>query len=345
MVDPTDSDAPSKDASPSDSSGSSNKGFMALAQYRYECFIEAGKRKLHYYDPEVSDSDRFIMSFVIYFMVLLMVVFAADYGAQLMYEDSDSLGPLQTLEAEIVYQVQKEVFDMPVVINRTSKTIWYDTEVKWRGMILSDDDDDGGFGLRIASVCTGFHEMVFLGVLVMGFRGPPVKIRAKWTAILLGVVFIENLFRIFILYPLALYKGRQYEEWFHYHWWHTGQYVFIMTLFVLWFFFVARKYIDPEEASKCPKKSTADGEEKIGEKDVIEEKELDNSRDNVENKGQDTDKDTDAGMKKDKELDSEKEIGDTSDEEVGRGDESTGNYIEDRSGIPDDPLESATRED
>jgi len=218
MVDPTENDAPPKDASPSDSSESSHKGFIALAQDRYECFIEAGKRTLHYYDPEVTDTERFIMSYLIYFSVLLMVVFTADYAAQLMYEDSDSLGPLQELEAEIVYQVQKEVFDMPVVINRASKTTWYATEVEWRGMILSDEDDDGGFGLRIASVCTGFHEMVFLGVLVMGFRGPPVKIRAKWTGILLGVVFIENLFRIFILYPLALYKGRQYEEWFHYHW-------------------------------------------------------------------------------------------------------------------------------
>lgn len=265
MVDPTrDSESGSGSAKPSTSSKAPSPGMVASLERKYEEFIEFGKRKLHYYDPGVSDNDRFLMSFLIYFMFLLMVVFTADYLAQKTYEDSDSLGPLQHLEVEIVYKIQHDYFDMPVYVNRTSKTIWYDTTKEWNGQNLSADERIGGFGLQIDSVCTGFHEMVFLGVLVMGFRGVSVKLRAKWTVILLGIVFVENLFRIFALYPIALYWGRDFEEWFHHYWWHYGQYAFIMMLFGLWFFFVARKQIGPEKGNEekgKDKKDTNDASE------------------------------------------------------------------------------------
>ena len=61
---------------------------------------------------------------------------------------------------------------------------------------------------------------------------------------------VENLFRIFALYPMAIYWGRKFEDWFHFYWWHYGQYAFIMTLFGLWFFFVARKYVNAEEYTR-----------------------------------------------------------------------------------------------
>lgn len=259
MVDPTRENEPDPGSSKStNSSKRQSKGIVASLEEGYEGFIELGKRKLRYYDPDVTDDQRFLMSFLIYFMFLLMVVFVADYLAQKTYEDSDSLGPLQNLEVEIVYTVQKDYFDMPVYVNRTSKTIWYDTTKEWNGQNFTADERIGGFGLQIDSVCTGFHEMVFLGVLVLGFRGVPFRMRAKWTAILLGIVFVENLFRIFALYPLALYKGRDFEDWFHYYWWHYGQYAFIMLLFGLWFFFVARNYIHPDEQEKSGKDKVGD---------------------------------------------------------------------------------------
>jgi exosortase/archaeosortase family protein len=248
MVDETTGDIPAKgDGKISSSSSGTSSGFLGSIEEMYEDLIEKGKRKLGYYRPDVTENDRFLMSFLIYFTVLLMVVFTADYLAQKTYEDSNSLTPLQELEVDIIYKVQHDYFDMPVVVNRTSNTIWYDTNAEWRGQTLTQDEKIGGFGLEIASVCTGFHEMVFLGVLVLGFRGVPVKLRLKWAAILLSIVFVENLFRIFALYPLALYYGRDFEEWFHFYWWHYGQYAFIMGLFGLWFIFVARKYVNPEE--------------------------------------------------------------------------------------------------
>lgn len=213
----------------------------------YENLIETGKRRIGYYRSDVSDGDRFLMSFLIYFSVLLMVVFTADYLAQKVYEDSDSLTPLQELEVEIIYRVQKDVLGMPVTVNRTSNTIWYDTNAEWRGQTFAQEEKIGGFGLEVASVCTGFHEMVFLGVLVLGFRGVPFRLRVKWAIILLAIVFVENLFRIGALYPLAIYQGREFQEWFHFYWWHYGQYIFIMGLFGLWFLFVARKNVIGQE--------------------------------------------------------------------------------------------------
>jgi len=216
----------------------------------YNALIEKGKRKLGYYNPDMTDRDRFLMSFLIYFTVLIMVVFVADLLAQMVYEDSNSLYPLQVTEAKLIERTQSDIFGIPV--NRVNATLYYDVDAEWHGQSLSKDDKIGGFNLEIDSVCTGFHETVFLGVLILGFRGVPLRLRAKWAVIFSLVIFVENLFRIFALYPMALYWGRDFEEWFHYYWWHYGQYAFIMTLFGLWFVFVARKYVNPDAINVNP---------------------------------------------------------------------------------------------
>lgn len=232
----------------------------------YDSLIEKGKRKLGYYNPDMTDRDRFIMSFAIYFTVLMMVVFIADLLAQMVYEDSDSLYPLQVGEAEIIARVQRDIFQIDVT--RVNTTLYYNVDEPWRGRSLSKEEKVGGFNLEIDSVCTGFHETVFLSVLIIGFRGVPLKLRVKWAAIFSLIIFVENLFRIFALYPMALYWGRDFEEWFHYYWWHYGQYAFIMTLFGLWFIFVARRYISLETIPQ----SKNDGGEKLTLPEAVSEK-------------------------------------------------------------------------
>lgn len=234
----------------------------------YNALIEKGKRKLGYYNPDMTDRDRFLMSFLIYFTVLIMVVFVADLLAQMVYEDSNSLYPLQVTEAKLIESTQSDIFGMPV--NRVNATLYYDVDAEWHGQSLSKDDKIGGFNLEIDSVCTGFHETVFLGVLILGFRGVPLRLRAKWAVIFSLVIFVENLFRIFALYPMALYWGRNFEEWFHYYWWHYGQYAFIMTLFGLWFVFVARKYVNPDAIEEKEKKESEE-KEREHEENWIEE--------------------------------------------------------------------------
>jgi len=275
---------------------------FAGAKRRYDEFIEKGKRKLGFYHPDVTENDRFLMSFLIYFMFLFMVVFIADYGAQKIYEDSNSLESLQEAEAEIVYRVQKDYFDMPVTLNESSKTLWYDTSAEWRGHTMSKDDRIGGFGLQIDSVCTGFHEIVFLSVLVLGFRGVPVKLRIKWVIILDIIVFVENLFRIFALYPMAMYWGRDFEAWFHHYWWHYGQYLFIMSLFVLWFFLVARKYVNADEYTEMMDSKMKAS--RLNENDSVDTKKL-KSDDRTENRtvdkeimSNDTEESKNAGVEK-----------------------------------------------
>jgi len=81
---------------------------------------------------------------------------------------------------------------------------------------------------KIGPECTGFHETIFIMLLVLGFRYISWKIKIKWALILGGIIFIENIFRIVLLYPLAVWKGADWEEKFHFYWWHYGQYMVLV---------------------------------------------------------------------------------------------------------------------
>ena len=100
--------------------------------------------------------------------------------------------------------------------------------------------------MEIVAECTGLHETVFLGLLILCFRGVKPMIRAKWAIYAVIFIFVENLIRIISGYYLInMYDFSTWDK-FHYFWWHTGQYALIMGVFVLWVMMVAGK---PENKS------------------------------------------------------------------------------------------------
>jgi len=193
---------------------------------------------------DMSERDRFIIHFALYFLGLIVLVFLADLAAVSIYENSNSLEPLQRLETKLVAGFQNETMGIDVRYNGT--VLFYDEDQEFWGHTLSEREKIGGVSFEVSATCSGFHETVFLSVLILGFYGVPMKKKLKWAGIFAVVIFVENLFRMIILFPYYLIYGRDEGELLHYNWWHHYQYIFIMALFMLWFYFVAWKDIDKE---------------------------------------------------------------------------------------------------
>ena len=58
--------------------------------------------------------------------------------------------------------------------------------------------------LYVSDECAGFHEMIFISVLIMMTTGVPQRLRIKSALVACGVVYILNIVRLLVLYPLAI---------------------------------------------------------------------------------------------------------------------------------------------
>ncbi len=205
----------------------------------------------------MKESDRFWIRFALYFLALMVTVFLADLAAISIYEESDSLHPLQTVETYFVAEFQEHV--LGIKLTRDDNVIHYNVDQEFRGHTLEDHEKRGGVSFEVSATCSGFHETVFLSVLILGFYGVSWRKKLKWAGIMAVVIFIENLARMAILFPYYLVYGKEEGELLHYNWWHHYQYIFIMGLFLLWFWFVARKdmeeQLDKIEAKEKKEKS------------------------------------------------------------------------------------------
>jgi len=194
-------------------------------------------------DSDLSESDLYFMNLCVSFLLLVVVVFVADLAARTMYEDPDSLSTVQGFEAWAVATVQREV--LGVEVEADGKYIDYDSGQVYHGYSLTREERVGDFVFEVSSTCSGLHEMVFLSVLVGGFPGAGgVGKRLKWAGIMAGLMFVENLFRMGILFFFAWMISRDFEGKFHYHFWKYGQYMVMMSFFMIWFYFVAWKDLD-----------------------------------------------------------------------------------------------------
>ena len=58
--------------------------------------------------------------------------------------------------------------------------------------------------LYVSDECAGVHEMIFISVLIMMTTGVPQRLRIKSAIVACGVVYILNIVRLLVLYPLAI---------------------------------------------------------------------------------------------------------------------------------------------
>lgn len=97
------------------------------------------------------------------------------------------------------------------------------------------------FEMQIIALCTGISELVFFTFLVLLFRGPSWRTKGKGLAIFLPVIFIINIIRLLMIYPLALWFGVQAMWDIHWFIWKYGMLAVLLALFSAWYLLFAEK--------------------------------------------------------------------------------------------------------
>jgi len=105
-----------------------------------------------------------------------------------------------------------------------------------------EGDGEMSQGIEITGICAGLREMAVIATLVLLVGGVRWRLKIKWAAILTGLIFLENLLRIFLIHPISLAYGWDFAwNQFHQFFWEVGQLISIMVLFLLWFVLVAMR--------------------------------------------------------------------------------------------------------
>lgn len=113
---------------------------------------------------------------------------------------SDTLAPIQVTEAYLWNAATNLLF------GEGSATL--STHNGWLTRLdLMHPNFPGHFdsiGLYVSDECAGVHEMLFLSTLVIMTDGVPQRQKLKSIAVMCGIVYVLNLARLVVFYPIAL---------------------------------------------------------------------------------------------------------------------------------------------
>ena len=99
-------------------------------------------------------------------------------------------------------------------------------------------------GLYVSDECAGVHEMIFLSTLVMMTDGVPQREKWKAVAVMCGIVYVLNILRLVVFYPIALDSCLETPNvqacltpmWqFHETVYTWGFLVVLVTMWLVWF--------------------------------------------------------------------------------------------------------------
>ena len=113
-------------------------------------------------------------------------------------QPTNTLGLIQESEAWIWYHLTELIYG-PGVATLSEYNGWT-TLVTFQ----SPDFWQGELRLNISDECAGVHEMIFISVLIMMTTGVPQRLRIKSALVACGIIYVLNIVRLVVLYPLAL---------------------------------------------------------------------------------------------------------------------------------------------
>ena len=180
--------------------------------------------------------DRFLFDTGFNFILVVAIVLPVDLLFQYATQDTNSLSYYQTFMTHLLIWI----------LSLAGVNAHYSTHTGTP--VVSVEGLSAGW--EIASACTGLHETLFIGLLVLLFRGVRPRVRVKWAVIFALIIFVETLLRILAGYPMERNLGFATWDRFHFYWWHYGQYAFIMLLFIIWVNTVAYKDILKQRKQK-----------------------------------------------------------------------------------------------
>ena len=168
-------------------------------------------------------------------------------------QPTNTLGPIQESEAWIWYQLTELIYG-PGSATLSEYNGWT-TLVTLRHSDFWADQ----IRLYVSDECAGVHEMIFITVLIMMTTGVPQRLRIKSALVACGIVYVLNIMRLLLLYPLALsgcaenpnlMNCEQPMYDFHSFFYQWGFLIILILMWLAWFKWVnAGDLIRKEQAS------------------------------------------------------------------------------------------------
>jgi exosortase/archaeosortase family protein len=113
-------------------------------------------------------------------------------------QPANTLGLIQESEAWIWYQLTELIYG-PGAATLSEHNGWT-TLVTLRHPDFWADQ----IRLYVSDECAGVHEMLFITVLIMMTSGVPQRLRIKSAVVACGIIYVLNIVRLLLLYPLAV---------------------------------------------------------------------------------------------------------------------------------------------
>ena len=113
-------------------------------------------------------------------------------------QPSNTLAWIQTVEAFLWHNLSNLLFGA----GSTEFSIHQDWWI--RVDLVNANFPDGRLALYVGDECAGVHEMLFISTLVLLTDGVTQRVKLRSMAVLCSIVFILNIIRLTLLYPLAL---------------------------------------------------------------------------------------------------------------------------------------------
>lgn len=153
-------------------------------------------------------------------------------------QPTNTLGIIQESEAWIWYQLTELIYG-PGAATLSEYNGWTTLVTLQHPDFYYDH-----IRLYVSDECAGVHEMIFITVLIMMTTGVPQRLRIKSALVACGIVYVLNIIRLLILYPLAVsgcneYPNLQYCEQpmhdFHSFVYQWGFLIILVLMWLAWF--------------------------------------------------------------------------------------------------------------
>ncbi len=154
---------------------------------------------------------------------------------------SDTLAPIQVTEAWIWQGLTALIYGDGSVVYTTHNGWW--TRVD----LYHSNFSGGSIALYVSDECAGVHEMIFISTLVLLTDRVPWKLKKRTIAVMCGIVYVLNIARLVVLYPLAVSScandprgfrcasGMWEFHTFVYQW---GFLIVLVIMWLVWFLWV-----------------------------------------------------------------------------------------------------------
>ncbi len=153
-------------------------------------------------------------------------------------QPTNTLGLLQESEAWIWYHLTEFIYG-PGAATLSEYNGW-NTMVTLKHTNFFGDN----IYLYVSDECAGLHEMIFISVLIMMSTGVPQRLRIKSAIVACIIVYIINIARLLVLYPLAVSGCNENPNMelcemplhdFHTFFYQWGFLIILVLMWLVWF--------------------------------------------------------------------------------------------------------------